>query len=1033
MFVLLERDMGKRIKFVDEKTKASGQTKVKNQSGDQFEAEWAELTGAAGGVVKKSKGDSEKTSLSSLSDVRVSPLVQSKWGQSTWNNYKTFNLYTPNNYYCGCVATAFAQIMRYWQKPVNSVTAQSRTCKVSGTLTQKTMYGGTYSWSNMPLTSSSCSSATQRQAIGKLLYDMGVAFQMSWASDGSGTMGFAGSHALKNVFGYASSQAYFDIGGYGLQSSLSSQTDFRDAILASLDAGMPCAVGVSGDEGGHEMVLDGYGFSGSVIYSHINCGWSGSEDAWYNFFGEYVTSCSFAYMDELGYNIHPTTTGDVLSGRVLNSSGNPVSGATVTLTFGGTTRTTSTNAKGIYYFRISSAGTYAVSASYGSQTGSTTATVASMSASTTAAFDSSRSWNRNSSKGTLGNKWGVNVTLGSSQPQTTGDTYDPSDDTPSGGTYLSPTATVQTHGPHTLSSTDRYDFFRVWMTAGNKYVFESTGSYDMYGELFNSTSTNAAYRVAYNDDGGDSTNFKIQYTPTWSGTYYLRVRRYSVGSAGTYSLKYSIALPQDNFSDAAQLSGSYGESTGSNVGATAESYEPLTSYRSSAKNSIWWAWKAPFTGTVRFSTEGTSFDTVMGVYSGYSLQSLAMRAQDDDTGANRTSVCSFSAVSGVTYYIAVAGYNGAGGTVKLNWRFAPSCVVKLNANGGKLTGVAWKPVTKGKKVGSLKSPTRSGYAFAGWYTKKSGGAKVSSKQVIKKSMTLFARWKAKKYTVKLKKTGGGTVSGGGKKAYKSAITLKAVAAKGYVFQGWYKDGVLVSSKATWKTKVPLNGATYTAKFVKKSTKAADGPATAAGASGDAGASTLAAALPASTCGTFHGWTWREEDGVRVPSMKVTVSVTSAGKISATVGGRSFSGTGWTRSGDDGATLCAALEKDADVLTLTLDPAKGWTEDQLSGSFSTFGGEEVVLTARRDSFGDNEEAKAVAAELSARETTVFADADGTEWKLKVSANGVATAVRITGTAECATAVLEVSPALDGNGYVATARFLVGGKVVEATFP
>ena len=172
--------------------------------------------------------------------------------------------------------------------------------------------------------------------------------------------------------------------------------------------------------------------------------------------------------------------------------------------------------------------------------------------------------------------------------------------------------------------------------------------------------------------------------------------------------------------------------------------------------------------------------------------------------------------------------------------------------------------------------------------------------------------------------------------------------------------------------------------------------------------------------------------MRVPSMKVTVSVTSAGKISATVGGQSFSGTGWTRSGDDGATLCAVLEKDADVLTLTLDPAKGWTEDQLSGSFST-SGEDVVLTARRDSFGDNEAAKAVAAELSARETTVFADADGTEWKLKVSANGVATAVRITGTAECATAVLAVSPALDGNGYVATARFLVGGKVVEATFP
>ena len=71
------------------------------------------------------------------------------------------------------------------------------------------------------------------------------------------------------------------------------------------------------------------------------------------------------------------------------------------------------------------------------------------------------------------------------------------------------------------------------------------------------------------------------------------------------------------------------------------------------------------------------------------------------------------------------------------------------------------------------------------------------------------------------------MSGGGKKAYKSKVTLKAKPAKGYVFDGWYKtvdsgcsgcgimNGVLVSGKKTWKTKVPLGGATYTAVFRKK--------------------------------------------------------------------------------------------------------------------------------------------------------------------------------------------------------------------------
>ena len=68
------------------------------------------------------------------------------------------------------------------------------------------------------------------------------------------------------------------------------------------------------------------------------------------------------------------------------------------------------------------------------------------------------------------------------------------------------------------------------------------------------------------------------------------------------------------------------------------------------------------------------------------------------------------------------------------------------------------------------------------------------------------------------------MSGGGKKNYKSKVTLKAKPAKGYAFDGWYVtvtddegavNSVLVSSKKTWKTKVPLGGATYTAVFVKK--------------------------------------------------------------------------------------------------------------------------------------------------------------------------------------------------------------------------
>ena len=153
-------------------------------------------------------------------------------------------------------------------------------------------------------------------------------------------------------------------------------------------------------------------------------------------------------------------------------------------------------------------------------------------------------------------------------------------------------------------------------------------------------------------------------------------------------------------------------------------------------------------------------------------------------------------------------------------RFLPAWRITLNANGGKVAGNNTKKVyvLRGKAVGSLPKPTRSGYTFKGWYTRKSGGVKITSKTKATKRVTYYAHWAPKKYTVKVSKIGNGTVSGGGKKAYKSKITLKAKPAKGYIFAGWHlKQGEELywkSNKTTWTTKVPLNGAIYIAVFYK---------------------------------------------------------------------------------------------------------------------------------------------------------------------------------------------------------------------------
>jgi uncharacterized repeat protein (TIGR02543 family) len=69
--------------------------------------------------------------------------------------------------------------------------------------------------------------------------------------------------------------------------------------------------------------------------------------------------------------------------------------------------------------------------------------------------------------------------------------------------------------------------------------------------------------------------------------------------------------------------------------------------------------------------------------------------------------------------------------------------VKFNANKGKITGTKTKWLTFGKKYGKLPKATRSGKKFYGWYTKKSGGKRITSAtkyKTAKATLTLYARW-----------------------------------------------------------------------------------------------------------------------------------------------------------------------------------------------------------------------------------------------------------------------------------------------------
>ena len=109
---------------------------------------------------------------------------------------------------------------------------------------------------------------------------------------------------------------------------------------------------------------------------------------------------------------------------------------------------------------------------------------------------------------------------------------------------------------------------------------------------------------------------------------------------------------------------------GNNSSATIEQNEASHAGQVGGK-SLWWRWQAPFSGIVEFDTGGSSFDTLMAVYTGSTLATLTQVAANDDHGGALTSQVSFSALEGSTYHIVVDGKQGTSGTIKLERRGDP--------------------------------------------------------------------------------------------------------------------------------------------------------------------------------------------------------------------------------------------------------------------------------------------------------------------------------------------------------------------------
>ena len=264
----------------------------------------------ADGVVAAEETKAEWTALrkgarKSTAAVVVGPLIT-----TTWDQDKPYYNLCPgtgsDKAYTGCVATAMAQVMNYWEWPgkgtgshsYKPLDPNSETGAASKryTSTLSANFGTTtYDWANMLDSYSGSYTTAQATAVATLMYHCGVATEMMYGNDedgGSGT--YTGNYgdwtdptcaqnAFPTYFGYKKEGLVsYMRDGYTYQ-GITYYEKWTDAewtamVKEELDKKHPIMYGGAGSGGGHSFICDGYDSSNKF---HFNWGWSGANDGYY--------------------------------------------------------------------------------------------------------------------------------------------------------------------------------------------------------------------------------------------------------------------------------------------------------------------------------------------------------------------------------------------------------------------------------------------------------------------------------------------------------------------------------------------------------------------------------------------------------------------------------------------------------------------------------------------------------------------------------------------------------------------------------
>ena len=204
---------------------------------------------------------------------KISPLLETEWNQdSPYNDNCPMDTVENERSVTGCVATAMAQIMYYYQWPqmttndIPGYTTANLKIELPGIAANTVI-----DWANIKPKYTGRETDEQKKAIADLMLLCGTALRMDYSATFSGASGYNAAIVLRDIFDYDAATNYMKREEFRFG-------EWSQMIYDELAAKRPVYYDGTSSGGGHAFIIDGYDGND---YFHVNWGWGGNSNDYF--------------------------------------------------------------------------------------------------------------------------------------------------------------------------------------------------------------------------------------------------------------------------------------------------------------------------------------------------------------------------------------------------------------------------------------------------------------------------------------------------------------------------------------------------------------------------------------------------------------------------------------------------------------------------------------------------------------------------------------------------------------------------------